>query len=212
MSISNPPLEKKDSRSALRWLTMDRQRLQTLITLMVLIVMLAAFSSLNERFMTITNMRNVVRNISPLIIASAAVTPVMIARGLDLSIGSVLASAAVLAATLAVAGVPLWLAFGAGVLLGTAFGVINGLITVYLSVSPIIVTLGTLNIARGVAYLISPSAILVGLPQNWSELGTSSIGPVPTPIVIAGIVFILFTILMITHLQKKQIYEKVLEL
>jgi ribose/xylose/arabinose/galactoside ABC-type transport system permease subunit len=185
---------------------MDRQRLQTFITLGVLLMMFVAFAGLSDRFLTSTNLRNVVRNMSPLIIASVAVTPVMIARGLDLSVGSVVAAVAVMSAQLAVNGTPLWLAFTLGVLLGTTFGLINGLIIVYLKVSPIIVTLGTLNIARGVAYLISSSAILVGLPPNWGVLGTTSIGPVPTPIIIAAIVFTLVYIMMARTVFGRHVY------
>jgi ribose/xylose/arabinose/galactoside ABC-type transport system permease subunit len=73
-------------------------------------------------------------------------------------------------------------------------------------VSPIIVTLGMLNIARGIAYLITPSAILVGLPRNWSELGTTKIVGLPMPIMIAAIVAIGFHILMTYTILGKRIY------
>lgn len=206
MSSSTTSLSSTRQPTAIQWLTMDRQRLQTFITLGVLFGMFIMFALLSDRFLTTTNMRNVVRNLSPLIIASVAVTPVMIARGLDLSMGSVVAASAVSAATLAVNGTPLPLAFAFGVLLGTVFGIINGAIIVYLNVSPIIVTLGTLNIARGVAYLISPSAILVGLPPEWGVLGTSSIGPIPTPIIIAAVVFLFFQILMTRTVFGRHVY------
>lgn len=115
-------------------------------------------------------------------------TTVMIARGLDLSVGSILAAASVLAASLSVSGVSVYLAFVAAVLFGGFVGYLNGAIIVRMNVSPIIVTLGMLNIARGVAYLITPSAILVGLPQNWGVLGTTNFGPFPLPILIAAVV------------------------
>jgi len=173
---------------AIHWIISDRQRLQTVVTLLVLLLMIAAFSFLNPRFLTLTNFQNVARNTAPLIISASAMTVVMIARGLDLSVGSVLAAASVVAATLAVQGVPLPLAFLAAILLGCLIGFANGAIIVKMRVSPIIVTLGALNIARGLAYLITPSAILVGLPRNWGSIGTSSIGPFPMPILLAILV------------------------
>ncbi|MBN9017694.1 MAG: ABC transporter permease [Rhizobiales bacterium] len=177
---------------AIQWIISDRQRLQTVVTLLVLLLMIAAFSFLNPRFLTLTNFQNVARNTAPLIISASAMTVVMIARGLDLSVGSVLAASSVVAATLAVQGVPLPLAFLAAILLGCLIGFANGAIIVKMRVSPIIVTLGALNIARGLAYLITPSAILVGLPRNWGSIGTSSIGPFPMPILLAVLVVAIY--------------------
>lgn len=177
---------------AIHWIVSDRQRLQTVVTLLVLLLMIAAFSFLNPRFLTLTNFQNVARNTAPLIISASAMTVVMIARGLDLSVGSVLAAASVVAATLAVQGVPLPLAFVAAILLGCLIGFANGAIIVKMRVSPIIVTLGALNIARGLAYLITPSAILVGLPRNWGSIGTSNVGPFPMPILLAIVVVAIY--------------------
>lgn len=167
------------------WLIADRQRLQTVVTLCVLLLMVVVFGLINGRFLTVTNFQNLARNTAPLIISACAMTAVMVARGLDLSVGSVLAASSVVAAALAVKGIPLPLAFLAGLGFGGLIGFANGWIIVRMRVSPIIVTLGSLNIARGIAYLITPSAILVGLPPGWSDIGTSNIGPFPVPILIA---------------------------
>ncbi|MCX5516292.1 ribose ABC transporter permease [Kaistia algarum] len=182
------PTDIMNTNPAIRWIIADRQRLQTVVTLLVLITMIIVFSFFNQRFLTLANFQNVARNTAPLIISASAMTMVMIARGLDLSVGSVLAAASVVAATLAVHGVPLPIAFAGALALGAVIGFANGAIIVKMRVSPIIVTLGALNIARGIAYLITPSAILVGLPRNWGSIGTSSLGPLPVPIVLAAIV------------------------
>jgi ribose/xylose/arabinose/galactoside ABC-type transport system permease subunit len=181
-----------NSNPAIRWIISDRQRLQTVVTLLVLIAMIVVFSFFNSRFLTLANFQNVARNTAPLIISASAMTMVMIARGLDLSVGSVLAASSVVAAMLAVHGVPLPLAFAGALLLGAVIGFANGAIIVKMRVSPIIVTLGALNIARGIAYLITPSAILVGLPRNWGSIGTSSLGPLPVPIVLAAVVVAIY--------------------
>jgi ribose/xylose/arabinose/galactoside ABC-type transport system permease subunit len=167
------------------WLAKDRQRLQTVVTLLVLLLMLFMFSMLSDRFFTVSNFKNVARNTAPLIISACAMTAVMIARGLDLSVGSIVAASSVLAASLAVEGLPVTFAFVAAVAFGGAVGFLNGAIIVRMRVSPIIVTLGMLNIARGVAYLITPSAILVGLPPTWSSLGTTTLGLLPLPLIVA---------------------------
>lgn len=165
---------------------------QIVASLMILIVLFVVFSLLSDRFLTFANMQNVTRSASTVIIVGSAVTLVMIARGLDLSVGSVLAACGVIAALLASNGWPLWLSYLAAIGLGTLFGLANGFLVVGLKVTPIIATLGTLNIARGMAYLITPSAILVGLPKNWSDIGTSSVLGIPIPVIIAVVIALFF--------------------
>ena len=161
-------------------------------SMLILVVLMVFFSLMSERFLTWSNMQNVTRSTSSVIIVGSAVTLVMIARGLDLSVGSVLAAAGVVSAAVAVSGVNLWVAYILGILIGTSFGLLNAVLVVGFKVTPIIATLGTLNIARGMAYLITPSAILVGLPDNWSDVGTQSIRGIPVPVIIAIFVALFF--------------------
>jgi len=182
------------------------KHLQTLATLSVLVLMCIVFTLLSERFFTLSNFQNLMRNTAPLVIAGCGMTAVMIARGIDLSVGSVLAASTVLAATLAVAGVPTYLAFMGGLLFGAVAGLANGLIIAGMGVSAIIVTLGMLNIARGIAYLISPSAILVGLPPDWSDLGTGRLWIFPFPILVAIVVIVAFHVLTLHARFGKRVY------
>lgn len=166
-------------------------------TLMVLAVLVAIFSLTSTRFLTWENLLNVTRSSSTVVIAASAVTLVMIARGLDLSVGSVLAVSLVVSAKLASTGTPLPLAYLAALVTGLGFGLLNAAFIVGFRVSPIIATLGTLNIARGAAFLITSSAILVGLPSNWSDLGTGYMfSAVPYPIVVAALVAVFFSVLL----------------
>jgi ribose/xylose/arabinose/galactoside ABC-type transport system permease subunit len=160
-------------------------------TISILIALVVVFSSLTDRFLTIENFQNVSRSVSAIVIVGCAVTLVMVARGLDLSVGSVLAATAVTAAFLAANGVNIWLSYLAALGLGLALGALNAVFVVGLKVTPIISTLGTMNIARGIAYLITPSAILVGLPTEWALLGTGSYFGLPSPTLFA-IAFVIF--------------------
>jgi ribose/xylose/arabinose/galactoside ABC-type transport system permease subunit len=165
---------------------------QIMVSLFILFVLMAVFTSMSDRFLTWDNMQNVTRSASTVVIVGSAVTLVMIARGLDLSVGSVLAACGVMAAFLAAGGMNLWLSYLLAICLGAAFGAFNGALVVGFKVTPIIATLGTLNIARGMAYLISPSAILVGLPDDWSLIGTSTVYGLPIPVLIAVVVALFF--------------------
>ena len=170
---------------------------QTVVTLAVLIAMIVVFSQLNDRFLTVDNFKNVLVQTAPVMLVGCAVTLVMIARGLDLSVGSVAAVAAVFAAAFTARhGWSLWAAGLGALAIGGLFGLVNGLLIVRLQVNPIIATLGTMNIARGAAYLISSSAIIVGLPAGWGDLGTSSLGPIPTPVVVALVAIAVFGLLL----------------
>lgn len=170
---------------------------QTVVTLAVLLAMIVVFSQLNDRFLTVDNFKNVLVQTAPVMLVGCAVTLVMIARGLDLSVGSVAAVSAVFAAAFTARhGWPLWAAGLGALAIGALFGLVNGLLVVRLQVNPIIATLGTMNIARGAAYLISSSAIIVGLPAGWGDLGTSSIGPVPTPVAIAIAAIVIFQLVL----------------
>lgn len=162
-------------------------------TIAILVTLMVVFSSLSDRFFTIENFQNVSRSVSAIVIVGVAVTLVMIARGLDLSVGSILAATAVTAAYLASTGTNLLVAYLIALLLGLTLGALNGLFIVGLRVSPIISTLGTMNIARGIAYLITPSAILVGLPASWSFLGTGSYLGIPSPTAFAIVAIIVFS-------------------
>jgi ribose/xylose/arabinose/galactoside ABC-type transport system permease subunit len=165
---------------------------QTLITFSILALLMFAFSLMSDRFLTWNNMQNVARQTSSVMIVGSAVTLIMIARGLDLSVGSIVAATCVLAAHLASTGTNLILAYMAALALGLVFGLLNAVLIVNLKVAPIIATLGTQNIARGAAYLISSSAILVGLPASWGNLGTTSFFGFPVPLLIAATVAIFF--------------------
>ncbi|GAB3121417.1 ABC transporter permease [Glaciibacter psychrotolerans] len=186
---------KVNSRWLMRWLVKQRQN-PTIATLAILATLVVVFSLMSDRFLTIENIQNVTRSSAAVITVGCAVTLVMIARGLDLSVGSTLAACGVLAAALASNGANLLLSYLAALALGAAIGALNGVIVVGLKVTPIIATLGTLNIARGLAYLITPSAILVGLPAAWSTIGTSSLFGLPSPVLIAIAAVIFFSWLL----------------
>lgn len=170
-----------------------RQRSNPVVsTILILLALSVFFTLMTDRFMTWDNAQNVTRAASPVIIVGSAVTLVMIGRGLDLSVGSVVAACSVIAALVASHGVSLPAAYLLALALGAAFGALNGLLVVGFRVTPIIATLGTMNIARGMAYLITPSAILVGLPASWSDVGTSNVMGLPVPFAVAIVSALIF--------------------
>lgn len=188
-------------------LGVDREAVQRLVILGVLLLLMAVMAVLTPQFLTPTNLTNVLRQTSMVIISACAATMVMISGGLDISVGGVLALTGVVAAKLAVSGYPLGLAILIGGLSGALIGAINGFLIVGLKITPVIATLGTMNVARGLAFLISGGrAVVTGLPADFRLAGRSYVGPIPTPVIIMAVVFIIFYFLLHHTLLGKYTY------
>src|SRR5690348_6269915 len=116
------------------------------------------FGALSSNFLTGRTLSTLANRIPTLTVVAAGMTLVLIIGGIDLSVGSVLGLAgAVLGFTLVNGHWPLWAAVAASLGVGLAAGMLNGLISVFLGVPSFIVTLGMLEIARGLAYLTTQS-------------------------------------------------------
>ena len=122
---------------------------QGVIIFAILIIIMLVLSVLSSEFLTYTNIMNVTRQVATVVIAGSAVTILMIAGCMDLSVGSIIAFSGVMCAKAAVAGLPMPLAILTGMLFGALIGVINGLIVVKLKITPVIATLGTMYAASG---------------------------------------------------------------
>ena len=116
------------------------------------------FSLLSDHFLTAATFRSLANQIPALTVVAAGMTLVIITAGIDLSVGSVLGFAgAVFGISLVHWGLPLPAAMGMALLAGTAAGWMNGWISVRFRVPSFIVTLGMLEIARGLSYLATNS-------------------------------------------------------
>jgi ribose transport system permease protein len=155
--------------------------------------LLLLFGLLSERFLTAQNLRTLANSIPTLTVVAGGMTLVLIIGGIDLSVGSVLGlCGAVLGVALVDWHWPLW----GGALLclgvGTLAGALNGLISVRLGIPSFIVTLGVLEIARGLAYLVTNSQTkyiggpVTGLAEPMSGLGLSAAFLLALGVVVLG--------------------------
>ncbi|WP_372424740.1 ABC transporter permease [Salinarimonas chemoclinalis] len=167
--------------------------------LIALVVVCVALSLLNEYFLTTRNILNVLRQTAINGILAIGLTFVILARGIDLSVGSVVALAGVVAASLAttsstamVAGgpYPVVLALAAGLLVGAAAGAVNGVVVARFSVPAFVATLGMLSIARGLTLLYVDGRPVPALTPEFRWIGTGDVLGVPMPVVIFGLVFL----------------------
>ncbi len=166
----------------------------------VLIVLI--LSMLNEHFMTASNIRNILLQVTINGIMAVGVTMVIITGGIDLSLGSILAFAGVISTTFAHNGIssPLT-AIVMGLLAGTALGVLNGLAVAYLKITPFIVTLGMTTIARGMPLSYTQGRPIIGLDGKYTFLGQGEFLNIPIPIIFFVIILVVgYLILQKTRL------------
>jgi ribose transport system permease protein len=144
-----------------------------------LVLLVALFSLLTNHFFTAVTFTTLANQIPALTVVAVGMTLVLIASGIDLSVGSVLALGAAL---MAVARIewhwPLWLAAGLSIAVGALAGLFNGVVTVRWAAPSFIVTLGMLEVARGGAYLVTESrSVFVG----------AALGSVGVPLPVIGV-------------------------
>src|ERR671912_2126553 len=122
-------------------------------------------------------------------------TFVIITGGIDLSVGSVAVLAAVAAARLSVYGPGP--ALVGGVLIGLVAGLINGGLIARFGLQPFVVTLAMLLAARGAALTLSGNApVMVDFAQGFTQLGMLRVGPLPLPVLITAVLYVLGALLL----------------
>ena len=186
MNLDNPNAEGKTSRFAGFGKLPDEAGL-----LVIMIGISAVLAVLSPFFLTIPNLVNVVLTMSVIGIVSIGMTYVMLSGGIDLSVGSAMALSAVVAATYAKGGSPFVVVILIGLGIGFLIGLINGLAITKLRVPPLIATLAMLSVARGVQLIYSHGVTVFGLGDAVGWLGRGSIGPIPVPIVLLLLLYVL---------------------
>jgi len=146
----------------------------------VLILIIIIFSLLAPQFFSISNLRNIFTQITINTIIATGMTFVIITGGIDLSVGSVMALSAVTLGkfiTQVEVNVGLYISLGivAGLFVSAIFGLLNGAIAEKWKLPAFIVTMGTMNIARGAAMIITEARTLFSFPAAFIKFGNATI-------------------------------------
>ena len=149
-----------------------------------------------ENFFSADNFLNIARQVSINAIIAVGMTCAILSGGIDLAVGSVMALSGTLMAGLMVAGVPPYAAILLGLGVGLAFGLFNGFFIAYADMPPIIVTLATMGIARGLALIYTGGYPIDGLPEMFAFFGRGSVLGIQTPVVIMLLTFFLAYLLL----------------
>ena len=162
-----PPVVVEEKKSWADWVTGVGGPLIGLVLLCVI------FSLTTDVFLTWRNALNVIDQITVLGILAIGMTAVIVIGGIDLSVGSILAFSMMMMGWLYQSvGVPLGLAIVAGLLVGTACGLVNGLLITRAKLPPFIATLTMMSVGRGLANIITEGRQIVGYPDWFTNLST----------------------------------------
>jgi rhamnose transport system permease protein len=163
----------------------------------LLIVTLIALAFQSERFFTADNLLNQGRLMAEVGLVALAMTFVIVTGGIDLSVGSILGLVAILLGVFwQNMGLPLPLAMVLGILVGGLAGLGNGLIITRFGVPPLIATLATLALYRGLAEGISQARSVRGYPDWFFTLGQGEVLGVPTQLWVFGLLAVVAAVIL----------------
>ncbi len=175
--------KEKSSKLNINWNDMG-----IFIILALLIVIL---SVIRPVFLSTDNIINVIRQVTMVAIIGIGMSFVLISGEIDLSVGSICALSGIIVTLCLREGMNLFVSIVLA--LGTAAlcGVINGSIHVFAKIPSFIVTMGMLNIARGIVLVITNSYSITGLPSSFKVIGRGYLGPIPVPVIIMAVCYVI---------------------
>jgi len=179
-------------------LTFDRrafmQRFGLVFSFLLLIV---ALSLLSDRFLTASNLINILRQATINGIVSVGMTMVILTGGIDLSVGSVAALSGALAAGMATrGGLGTYPGLLIGLLVGVGIGLLNGMMIVWGRIPPFVATLASMAIARGLTLVYTQGRPIAGLDRAFTFWGSENVLGIPVPVWVLAVVALLAHLLL----------------
>lgn len=180
------------------------KRFQSVLALALMVIALAFMT---DKFFTVDNSLNVLRQICANLCLSIGMTIIILSGGIDLSVGSMLALSGAVAAGLLKNGIVIPStdvfievtvsgAILAGLLVGTALGWFNGLVITRFKLPPFVATLGMLSIARGLTMLWTGGFPITRLGDSFGFMGSGHFIGIPMPVWISAALIAVFVVLM----------------
>ena len=171
-------------------------RSKILSRLVLLFALCLLLSLLAPHFLRTENLLNIVRQAAILNILGIGMTVVILTGGIDLSNGAVLALSSCVSAIYLKEGgsIPVGILISLGI--GLACGLINGWMVARVLIPPFVITYAMMFFARGLAYIVLKGKIMYGFSKTFRFLGAGYLFSVPTPIVLSGLILLIFYFLL----------------
>ena len=167
------------------------------VTVAVIIICLV-MAQVSSVFATEDNFFNITRNFAFIGIIAIGMTAVIITGGIDLSVGSIMGLSGIVTGLVLDAGYPFWVGIPAGLLTAVACGAVNGVLIAYLNLSPFVVTLGMLSIARSLALVVSNNKMVYEFGPDeeiFVELGGGMLFGIANPVIVLVVLTLAFIII-----------------
>lgn len=177
------------------------------VPFLILVFLVILFSFIAPNFMTFGNLRTLIRQVSFAGISAVGLMFVMISGGIDLSIGSQIVFSNVLLAIMMVDWkLPPAVAIPLILLVGTGLGAINGILCIKLKIHPLIITLGTSAIFKGVGYIINRSRNIMGFPDSFRWFGQGYVWGIPVPVIVMILVALIGSFILAKTYFGRQVF------
>lgn len=185
----------------MNWRNILRNR-EILVTV-ILVILIIGVGWLNPSFLKYKSLMFVVNSSLILVLVSLGEMFVLLTRGIDVSVGGMLGISAVILGTVLVSGGNLFTAIVASIITGAIAGAINGVGVAYARIPPIIMTLGTLGVYRGLMRVITEGSWIENIPPNIKNLASYELLGIR-----AYIYFVVAMVIIITILLRKIRYAR----
>ncbi|MCL4251011.1 MAG: ABC transporter permease [Anaerolineae bacterium] len=174
-----------------KWLTDDT--LTSLSLIVSFVVLCAFFASQTPFFLTQANLSTIASTIAIVGITAIGMTLVLITGGVDISVGSVAALSGVVTSLLWLEhGIPLGVSTVLGILAGALVGLLNGAIVTYLKINPLITTLATFSIIRGLAFVLSEGQTNLLSNEAFNFIGRGTVAGIPFSLLVMLALYLVF--------------------
>ncbi|TDD65074.1 ABC transporter permease [Jiangella aurantiaca] len=185
-------------------------RFRALGLLIALVAMVAATAAVNSRFVSQQSIRDILLGAAITILLAVGMTVVVLTRGIDLSVGSVLGlSAYVTADFLQVnPGTPVPVAMLLGLAIGAGCGLVNGAVIHFGKVPALVATLGTLYVFRGIVYFVAGGSRINAsdMPRGFLDFGTDRVLGIPYLIIVSLVVVVLAGVFLSRYRAGRDMY------
>jgi len=168
------------------------------LLVIVLIASLGLGRWLSPVFLTGANLSNVLADLTEIALMALPMTLIVVAAEIDLSVASVLGASSALMGVLWHMGLPMPVVIVLVLIAGALAGLLNGLVIVKLNLPSLAVTIGTLALFRGLAYVLLGDQAVADFPAGYTAFGMDTLGAsfIPLPFVIVIVAAVLFTVLL----------------
>lgn len=182
----------------MKQLTAKTSFMEKIIPFIGLILLIIVVSILNPSFLDLSNLLNLLRQISINGLIAFGMTFIILTGGIDLSVGSILALSSAFIALMITSGVDPIIALIIGVLIGFVLGAVNGLLVTKGNMAPFIATLATMTIFRGLTLVITDGNPITNLGDSYlfQLFGKGYFIGIPVPAVTMIIVFVILLIIL----------------